>query len=435
MKNIRGFTLLELLITMALVIGVLMITSSAFNSILKTTGRLVSSEESNIEGVVGLELFRHDLQQTGFGIPFSFYSSASDAKPKYAEAVVEPAKWLNDGSGTAGAPGSGNVPRAVASWNYIPASTATSDEGGATYNVLTGTDYLAIKATTVATNTAAQKWTYLSYSAGGKAAKSWPNAYDNLVASTDRVIVLSRSFSSTGVLTNSLVYAPFDPTTYWVNYTNGAFNSAYSPTNSQEIFYMYGIVKSTDLVMPFNRADYFVAIPGDTTKVPSSCAKDSTGNLNTGILYKTNVNHGTTSGTKTGKLTYIPILDCVADMQAVFGWDLNGDGVIEESSAYNSDSTKISVSGTTITAAAIKTVMESPSEIRNKLKYIKVYIMAQEGRKDTNFTNVSPITVGDSTNGSLTRTYTVANLSALGWLNYRWKIYRIVVRPKNLLLN
>jgi hypothetical protein len=129
----------------------------------------------------------------------------------------------------------------------------------------------------------------------------------------------------------------------------------------------------------------------------------------------------------------MPLLDCVADMQVVFGWDLNGNGVIEESSAYQSDATKISVSGSTITAAGIKTIMESPDEIRNKLKYVKIYIMAQEGRKDSGYTNSAPVKVGDL--ASITKSYSVANLTTNGWLNYRWKIYRIVVKPKNLSSN
>jgi type II secretory pathway pseudopilin PulG len=423
MKNNSGFTLLEIIITMALVIVVIGITGSAFNSILKTSGRLVASEESNIEGVVGLEMFRHDLQQAGFGLAHAFSSPA----PSYAEATVLPASKLNDGQGTAASPATGNVPRAFASWNDLTTDLTTSSELGDGYNVVSGTDYLAIKATSVGTNTAARKWTYLAYSSGGKAAKSWPNSEDNLTASTDRVIMLNRSFSLNGGVTNTLVYDVSTPATYWVNYTNSLFNSAYSPVSAQQVYYIYGVVKSTDLVMPFNRADYFVARPANTQKIPSTCAPD------TGILYKTSVNHGTSSGTKTGKLTFMPLLDCVANMQVVFGWDLNGNGVIEESSAYNSDVTNISVSGSTITAAGIKTIMESADEIRNKLKYVKVYIMAQEGRKDSGFTNTTPINVGDI--ASLTKSYTVANLTANLWLNYRWKIYRIVVYPKNLTSN
>lgn len=420
--------MIELLVTMGLVIVVLAITGAAFNAILKTTGRLISSEESNIEGIVGLEMFRHDIQQAGYGLPHTF--SATGNAPKYAEATVEPASWMNDGKGTANAPAFGDVPRSIASWNDV-AATADSTSEAVTYNILGGTDYLAIKASSVGTNTAARKWTYLTYSSGGKSANTWANADENLDTNpADRVIVLNRTFSSAGVVTNNLVYVPDDPNnTYWVNYTNGSFNSAYSPTNSQQIYYLYGITHTaTDLVMPFNRADFFVARPADEQKIPSSCAPG------TGILYKTNVNHGTTSGTKTGKLTYMPLLDCVADMQVVFGWDMTGTGVIEESSAYHSDATKISVSGS-LTKDAIKAIMESPSEIRGKLKYVKVYIMAQDGRKDSGFTNSAAIRVGDATNSGLTKTYTVANLTTNQWLNYRWKIYRIVVYPKNLALN
>ena len=425
MKNISGFTLLEIIITMALVIVVVGITGSAFNSIQKTSGRLVASEESNIEGVVGLEMFRHDIQQAGFGLAHAF----SDPAPSYAEATVLPASKLNDGKGTSAAPTAGNVPRAIASWNDLTTnlSDATS-ETGVTYNVISGTDYLAIKATTVGTSTTARKWTYLTYSSGGKAAKSWPDAEDNLTASTDRVIMMNRTFTMTGGVTNTLVYDTSTPGTYWVNYTNSLFNSAFSPLSPQQVYCLYGIVKSKALAMPFNRADFFVARPTNTAKIPSSCAPG------TGILYKTNVNHSDSSTTR-GRMTYMPLLDCVADMQVVFGWDLNGNGIIEESSAYESDSTKISVSGPTITAAGIKTILESPDEIRNKLKYVKVYIMVQEGRKDSGFTNVSPINVGDV--ASLTKQYSVVNLSENGrdWLHYRWKIFRIVVHPNNLSIN
>ncbi len=58
----------------------------------------------------------------------------------------------------------------------------------------------------------------------------------------------------------------------------------------------------------------------------------------TGILYKTTVNHAD------GKLTYIPVLDCVLDMQVVLGWDLNGDGLIDTWS--NADGSVVSGVGT-----------------------------------------------------------------------------------------
>jgi hypothetical protein len=70
--------------------------------------------------------------------------------------------------------------------------------------------------------------------------------------------------------------------------------------------------------------------------------------------------------------------------------------------------------------------------IRNNLKLVKVYVLAQNGRRDPNYTNPSPIVVGDTGETGLTSSY---DLAAKGLLNYRWKLYRIVVRPKNLFSN
>jgi hypothetical protein len=77
--------------------------------------------------------------------------------------------------------------------------------------------------------------------------------------------------------------------------------------------------------------------------------------------------------------------------------------------------------------------------IRNNLKMIKIYIIAQNGKKDTGYTSASPLVVGDTnsngspTEASITRPAGLA--LAADQLNYRWKLYRIVVRPKNLLAN
>lgn len=419
MNNTRGFTLIEVIVTMALVLVIIMISGSAFDTIIKNTSKLTSSEEGNIEGVVGLEIFRHDLQQMGFGLPHA-YSTA----PVYSEAAAGSvlANSLND------APS--GVPRAFVS---LDSATGTN----ASYNVLPGSDYLGIKATTVGRNRTSQKWTFLAYtSMGGKSPNRWINADDNLIDSQSKVVVLNRSFSS-GIITNTLVYNAGDPSIYWANYYDDSLaDTAFYPTSPQQVYYLYGVDDSA-LRMPFNRSDYFVARPSDTTRIPTTCAP------NTGILYKANVNHGD------GLLSYIPILDCVADMQVVYGWDFNGNGVFDETSAYNSSSITVSNgAGSTTTSADVISAMTNADTVRKKLKYIKVYIMAQDGRRDPNFTNNSKIVVGDLE--GLTKGYDIdsgggaTKLSNCGgrtinpcnasnnWLHYRWKIYKIVVRPKNL---
>ena len=73
-----GYTLIELLIVMVIFIVVIIISSSAFNTALTQTKKVSKSEESNIEGVIGLEMFRHDLEQAGFGLVTEFDTIAPD---------------------------------------------------------------------------------------------------------------------------------------------------------------------------------------------------------------------------------------------------------------------------------------------------------------------------------------------------------------------
>ena len=68
-------------------------------------------------------------------------------------------------------------------------------------------------------------------------------------------------------------------------------------------------------VRPFNRAEYYI----DNTAVPQRCAP------NTGVLVKAVVAHDAAGTTP----TLLPLLDCVADMQVVYGLDNNADGAVD----------------------------------------------------------------------------------------------------------
>jgi hypothetical protein len=194
--------------------------------------------------------------------------------------------------------------------------------------------------------------------------------------------------------------------------------------------------------MPFNRTDYFISLPANSegdpepTRVPDVCAKDASGKPNpaVGILYKTTVNHSN------GRLTYIPLLDCVADLQVVLGWDMDGNGALD--SYTNADgstcsglcppSQQVPALANQVQDALAKLNNSSSAifpNIRNNLKMVKVYILAQNGRGDPDYVSPSPIIVGDPGETALTRSY---DLASKNLLNYRWKLYRIVVRPKNL---
>lgn len=403
--NQRGFTLIEMIVVMAVFITVLMVTAGSFNTILTQASKLFRSEESNIEGIVGLEMLRHDLQQAGYGL---FTETADYAD----EAASAPASTYND------APN--NVPRPIVVGNNVAATTVDAT------TITSGSDYLAIKGTTVGRTKAAQKWTFLRISSGVVSVQKWQSGAENL-GSGDRAILIRKQFGAP--MRSSLVRDPAAPASeaHYYAYSDLAFEHLSSA--AQSVYTVYG-VDTTDLRFPFNRSDYFVATPGSTSsiKLPSYCAPG------TGILYKTTVKHAD------GKLLYLPLLDCVLDMQVVLGWDMNNDGVIDTYS--NADGSQVSsgitpaVSVADVQAAlgtANNNSLTSLPNIRSSLKMVKVYVTAQNGRRDTNYTSPSPLTVGDAGEASLTR---VGGLTlAANQLNYRWKQYRLVVRPKNLLSN
>lgn len=421
-KDNRGFTLVEMLVVTAVFIVVVIISSDAFNKILSSSRKLTQSEESNIEGVVGLEMLRHDLAQSGYGLPWApvdFEGDITDSiqiLPKYDETDLALHKNFNDGDPSP--LGYISVPRAIVAGNNIAAAAGT-------YNLLAGTDYLAIKAASVGRATASKRFTHVSYSSSGgtpqaREPRRWPAASDN-IPNGSGVIVINRERDTSGK--NYIAKLIYDPAaTASTNYFYQTYPSAgsalpveVSPQRTQDLYIVYGI-DDDDLRMPFNRVNYFVARPNDTNKVPQMCAP------NTGNLYKTTVNHSD------GHLNYLPILDCVADMQIVLGWNFSDTTAVVDTYS-NADGSVVSGIGAT---GNVQGALANAATLRDRLKVIKVYVLAQDGRKDTSYTSPSPIVVGNKDSGeeSLTKSY---NIAAAGWSNYRWKVYRIVVSPKNLI--
>jgi hypothetical protein len=179
---------------------------------------------------------------------------------------------------------------------------------------------------------------------------------------------------------------------FWSTYNHLA---GFAPNDDSDTHLVYGINNSDSNPprRPFNRADYYVAKPAN---FPSRCAP------NTGILYKATMNHN-----DIGSLNPQPILDCVADFQVVFGLDNDENGILD---GYNNN----------ITLPVL-----TAKQIRTRVKEVRIYILTHEGRKDQNYrhsTNI--ITVGEF---GLGRDFDLgANL------NYRWKVYQLVVKPLNL---
>jgi prepilin-type N-terminal cleavage/methylation domain-containing protein len=401
----EGFTLVELLVVMVIFIVVIIIATDAFNKILVRSGMLSKSAESNIEGVAGLEMLRHDLTQAGFGLPWSF---ANSSPPSYLEAdISQHGSAYNDSTS--------GIPRAVVAGNNL-----------AVTGFMSGTDYLVLKGTPLAQSRVSQQWTYVNYSSvGSSRPRIWSS--DNMVNDTDRVVVMRRTFTDSGY-ENQLVCDSADPTKFYTTYKSQGFGSAqqdFAPAVPSEAYYLYGVTTAPqDPRMPFNRTDFYIKRPAND--LPSSCAD------NTGFLYKAALSHSD------GLLTEIPILACVGDMQVVLGWDMDEDGVVDAYSDADGDTVNggLAADVQTVIANASLTASDAAT-FRKRLKIIKVYLLVQDGMRDLNYTNQNPIVVGNQSLGetSLTRNWTVAAIDANNWTNYRWKVYRIVVSPKNINLN
>jgi hypothetical protein len=373
---------------------VMTLISVSFNRIVTSSGQLVKSVETDIGGLIGLELFRCDLELAGFGL---FWSMPAAVTYNEAESEI-----LVDGC-------SGGCPDAKASlFNdglpqvpcMPPRAYVIGDNVG--YN---DSDYIVLKGTPLAMNQTSRSWAYLNYStpeAVIKLSKSNIPGTELTPGKGQRVIVVKSGVSAAGAPRRELV-------------TNGgtfslAFNPPlenFEPKSKQDNYLVYGVADqdSAELNIPFNRSDYYIS----RKEISKICARG------TGVLYKTTINQDS-------KVTKYPILDCVADMQVVFYLDTNGDGEPD----YH---------------PVLADAKFEAADLREQLKEIRVYVLSQQGKADAGYTfpvadPEKAIVVGDPLlDPALGQVWPQAKLAetfGAGWRHYRWKLYTIVVQPKNL---
>jgi len=396
LHNQQGFTLVEIVVAMVIFLVIIMVTANSFTTIANQTRLQSKSAETLQESIVGLEVLRSDLKQAGFGLPWtvagisgSAYTEAQVANANYPAAGFWPASappapatsWVNSFNDA-----TSSAPRAVQS-----AETAfNADSGGH------GSKYLVIKSMLVGRDPAAKKWTNVAFSGGAKSLRTWADASRDLTAG-DRVIVVKNSLMSTPPSQQLMVNASGGYFTTFANYSTLTL-----PHQDGDTFEVYG-VDSVDLIMPFNRADYYVMRPA--TGMPAECAP------HTGVLYKAVLNHSD------GSFTQMPLLDCVADLQVVYGLDTSGAGMVNSHTASD------------FTAG----YSDKAQIIRNQLREIRVYLLAHEGKKDTSYSAPRYMTVGEDFGGGVQgRVFDLQTLIGGDWQYYRWKVHTMVVRPKNL---
>jgi prepilin-type N-terminal cleavage/methylation domain-containing protein len=392
-KKQAGFTMVELLITMVVFVFVMAAASQIFSGLLTQFKQQSKISETNIEGVVGLEILRQDLEHVGYGLPWIIPAAVT-----YREATGVTASNYNDCNGTAPC----NAPRGVVSGNNI------------TFSGFTNVDYLVIKATNVALNDASQRWTTLKIApfTAPENPRQWTPASENL-ASNDRVIVIAPGSNDANARRLIANVASFYTT--FGNVTN----APWPPTDNTETHLVYGINTTGDPSpqRPFNRADYFIARTDQsgTNITPQRCAP------NTGVLVKAPIKQDTSGNNYD---TYLPLLDCVADMQIVYALDNDENGSFEDGVGTPADAYMDDI--TALTA----------QQVRNRVKEIRVYILAHEGQREQNYVYPAE-TIGvpaapDPASG-LGRTLDIkAMIGDPDYQHYRWKLYTLAVKPIDL---
>jgi hypothetical protein len=430
-----GFTLIELLVSMVVFIIVMIIASEAFNRIVTKSSIYSKMEESNVEGVIGLEILRHDLGQAGFGLPWGWAKADTTFSPP--RSLISESASINPA--TISYLESVGTPASTPTFNDSPSGIPRALVGSSVLGQFTSA-YFGIKGSTLGRNKTSQRWTHIpyhNYSASPR--ESRPVVYSaNSPQTGDDVIMITSHFNDS-TLDHRLIVDPVTNTIFHQDFTASSMSNTFLPTDDLQTFMVYGI--DTDPPrMPFNRSDYFI-------KIPSGVSATGDGNLppfcgpRTGVLYKATVNH------VGGGYNYIPLLDCVADMQVVLGWDTSTGGASGRIDTY---STLPNASGVvTVSPASSKDIVEGymnsanttdyssaqkGQALREHLKVIKVYILAQDGKIDRDYARSNPVTsakVGDLNVNGFTKTYFLTEAQK----SYRWKLYRIVVRPKNLSSN
>ncbi|QXE91481.1 type II secretion system GspH family protein [Geomonas subterranea] len=383
LRTARGYTLVELIVVMLIFAVVMSLISISFSNIVRSAGQLGRRVETDIGGLIGLELMRGDLELGGFGLPYTVPPGVA-----YTEA-------RDDLLFVPGYPGA-----KPSTYNDAGPPAAFRVGSNAGFN---GSDYLVVKGTPLGDRSVCRSWCYLNFSGVTRPSRVEPELK---IGDRDRAVVLRTGVGADGRPVRDLVVSGSNFTFFLDNKPDQDF----APKQRSDSYLVYGVAGKTDggawLNFPFNRSDYYINRKPDGSQL---C------NRGTGTLYKTTVDQ------QGGSVKY-PLLDCAADMQVVLYMDSNLDGAVD----YHTDTAGADVSA---------------DDLREQLKEIRVYIMAQEGKRDPGYQYPvrdaeRAIVVGDpELDDYLAHVWTARGMSATfgpDWRNYRWKLYTIVVRPKNL---
>lgn len=426
MTNQKGFSIIEFIVTMSLLLILFAAAFSIFIPVARRSKAESGNVQTQIEGVIGLEMLRKDVVHAGVGLPWRLNGA------DYAEATELGRDAFND----AHAAGADDPPRAIITQNNI----TTSGFG------LNDSDYLVVKSQMVASitndgtnyvdNPSAEKWTYVNPDGS---VRNWSSTSDDMVA-TDRVIVVQ---PTTGTDEMVLAVDTSASNKFWTNYAccnPNTFPANFRPTGNAAS-YVFGIDSAVDPRMPFNRADYYLS----SQNVPARCAA-GTGVLVKRVLRQNNGQVG----------NELPLLDCVVTFQVVVGMDNTFGDNLPQKNCLTNDTSTVPVSN----LPGFSSSFFPADEIRELYKEVRIYVLAQEGTFDmdytfNNHTSGTSILVGEDdpndcdapgggtsqscdctgSDGTLGTMFDMSTLPTRNggldnYTKYRWRVYKMVIKPE-----
>ena len=143
-----GFSMIELLIAMTLFLVVIIAATGVFAPLLMSSKQQASRIETNIEGIVGLDILRRDIKQAGIGLPWDLNGAVYLEADNTQNVTLQDEEWYNDSPG--------NVPRALVSGN---------DDGDGVQGLQglpAASDVLVIKSVIIAGNDVSRKWAHVN---------------------------------------------------------------------------------------------------------------------------------------------------------------------------------------------------------------------------------------------------------------------------------
>ncbi len=275
MTNKKGFTIIEIVVTLFIVMAALAIGYYTFVKVLRLSIYHSSTQKSQINRLMGTALLRYDCEMAGYGLTQSIPKNVDSSNYEEANPNSNPASNFN------------NAP-------YTPLPFQIGSYKNASY--------LVIRSTIANINDASRKWSILYYDKDSLSWKiqgydddlSWPKSeqdyhFNKKGSKDDDYYVI--------ILHEKDLYAKQNG---FYKFKLGMLPQNANIPPSGYTYIVYGVDSDTQPRMPFNRVDYYL---DDKNKPTNICAP------NTFELYRATINQSN------GKANPQPLLDCITKFE------------------------------------------------------------------------------------------------------------------------